>query len=37
MPAPNLFLVYVTDIERATDFYSSLFEIAPLMLTPRSA
>lgn len=35
MPAPNLFLVYVTDIERATDFYSSLFEIAPLMLTPR--
>ena len=35
MPAPNLFLVYVTDIERATAFYRDLFEIEPVMLTPR--
>ena len=35
MPAPNLFLVYVTDIERATAFYRELFEIEPVMLTPR--
>ena len=35
MPAPNLFLVYVTDIERATAFYRDLFEIEPLTLTPR--
>ena len=35
MPAPNLFLVYVTDVGRATDFYRDLFEIEPLMTTPR--
>ena len=35
MPAPNLFLVYVTDIDRATSFYSGLFGIEPLMRTPR--
>lgn len=33
--APNLFLVYVTDVERATRFYSELFDIKPLMTTPR--
>ncbi|WP_024285312.1 VOC family protein [Cellulomonas sp. KRMCY2] len=35
MSAPNLFLVYVTDIERATTFYRDLFEIEPVALTPR--
>jgi predicted enzyme related to lactoylglutathione lyase len=35
MTAPNLFLVYVTDIARATSFYSDLFEIEPVMTTPR--
>jgi len=35
MAAPNLFLVYVTEVERATAFYRDLFEIAPLMVTPR--
>jgi predicted enzyme related to lactoylglutathione lyase len=35
MPAPNLFLVYVTDIERSTAFYSDLFGIEPAMVTPR--
>ena len=35
MPAPNLFLVYVTDVDRSTAFYSDLFEIEPTMVTPR--
>jgi len=35
MPAPNLFLVYVTDVERATRFYSDLFGIEPIIVTPR--
>ncbi|MGE9809592.1 VOC family protein [Janibacter sp. G1551] len=35
MAAPNLFLIYVTDVERATSFYSDLFDIEPVMLTPR--
>jgi predicted enzyme related to lactoylglutathione lyase len=35
MTAPNLFIVYVTDIERATNFYRDLFEIEPVMITPR--
>ncbi|MFR9749821.1 VOC family protein [Nocardia sp. 004] len=35
MSAPNLFLVYVTDIERATHFYSDLFGIEPVTRTPR--
>ena len=35
MTAPNLFIVYVTDIERATNFYRDLFEIEPIMITPR--
>ena len=35
MSAPNLFLIYVTDVERATDFYSDLFGIEPIMRTPR--
>jgi len=35
MPAPNLFLVYVTDVERATEFYRDLFEIEPVTITRR--
>lgn len=35
MAAPNLFLIYVTDIERSTAFYSDLFDIEPVLLTPR--
>lgn len=35
MTAPNLFLTYVTDVERATAFYRDLFELEPVMLTPR--
>lgn len=32
---PNLFLVYVTDIDRSTAWYSNLFEMEPTMRTPR--
>ncbi|UYP19766.1 VOC family protein [Rhodococcus sp. Z13] len=32
---PNLFLVYVTDVDRATRFYSDLFGMSPEMVTPR--
>lgn len=35
MPAPNLFLVYVQDAEKATEFYSDLFEIQPCFTSPR--
>lgn len=35
MSAPNLFLIYVTDVERATAFYRDLFGIEPAMITPR--
>lgn len=35
MSAPNLFVIYVTDVERATEFYSDLFEIKPVTVTPR--
>lgn len=35
MAAPNLFLIYVTDVERSTAFYSDLFEMEPLAVTPR--
>jgi len=35
MPTPNLFLIYVTDVERATTFYCDLFEMEPVMRTPR--
>ncbi|WP_254704717.1 VOC family protein [Rhodococcus pyridinivorans] len=33
--SPNLFLIYVTDVERATRFYSDLFAMTPQMTTPR--
>ncbi|ASD24169.1 glyoxalase (plasmid) [Cryobacterium sp. LW097] len=35
MTAPNLFLIYVSDVERATVFYSELFNIEPVTVTPR--
>lgn len=35
MAAPNLFLIYVTDVEQATRFYSDLFEMEPSVVTPR--
>lgn len=35
MPAPNLFLIYVSDAEAATAFYGSLFEIEPTFTSPR--
>jgi catechol 2,3-dioxygenase-like lactoylglutathione lyase family enzyme len=35
MPVPNLFLVYVTDVDRSVAFYVDLFEIEPLKRTPR--
>lgn len=35
MPAPNLFLVYVSDAVAATAFYSDLFDIAPVFTSPR--
>jgi predicted enzyme related to lactoylglutathione lyase len=35
MTTPNLFLIYVSDVERATRFYSDLFEMEPKMTTPR--
>ena len=34
MSAPNLFLIYVTDTERSTRFYSELFGIEPVFVTP---
>jgi predicted enzyme related to lactoylglutathione lyase len=35
MPAPNLFLSYVSDAEAATAFYNDLFEITPVFTSPR--
>ncbi|MGB8406457.1 MAG: VOC family protein [Mycobacterium sp.] len=35
MSAPNLFLIYVSDAEAATAFYSDLFEIEPTFTSPR--
>jgi predicted enzyme related to lactoylglutathione lyase len=35
MTTPNLFLIYVTDVERSTAFYSDLFDMKPEMITPR--
>ncbi|WP_026554726.1 VOC family protein [Arthrobacter sp. 35W] len=35
MTTPNLFLIYVTDVERATAFYSDLFGMEPVVTTPR--
>jgi len=35
MPAPNLFLVYVSDAEAATTFYRDLFDLEPIFTSPR--
>ncbi|GAA1617436.1 VOC family protein [Brevibacterium sanguinis] len=35
MSTPNLFLIYVTDTEASTAFYSDLFGMEPEMVTPR--
>lgn len=35
MSAPNLFLIYVSDAERSTAFYSDLFDIEPTFTSPR--
>src|ERR1700744_125420 len=35
MPAPNLFLIYVTAVRGATYFDRDLFEIEPVTTTPR--
>jgi hypothetical protein len=35
VPMPNLFLIYVTGIERSTASYRELFDVRPKMLTPR--
>ena len=34
-PKPNLQLVYVSDIERSTAFYETLFNTEPVYLSPR--
>ena len=35
MTTPNLFLIYVTDVERSAAFYSDLFDMQPQAITPR--
>ncbi|KAB1659400.1 glyoxalase [Pseudoclavibacter chungangensis] len=35
MTAPNLFLVYVRDVERSTAFYRELLGIEPVFTSPR--
>ncbi|MGI3784203.1 MAG: hypothetical protein ACRYG2_25875, partial [Janthinobacterium lividum] len=35
MPAPNLFIVYVSDVIASTAFYSELFEMTPRFTSPR--
>lgn len=35
MPAPNLFIVYVTDVTVSTAFYSKLFGMNPRFTSPR--
>lgn len=34
-PKPNLQLIYVSDIQRSTAFYSRLFETEPVFSSPR--
>lgn len=34
MPAPNIFIVYVTDAPAAARFYGDLFEMKPVFETP---
>lgn len=35
MPKPNLQLIYVSDIQRSTDFYKMLFKAEPVFVSPR--
>jgi catechol 2,3-dioxygenase-like lactoylglutathione lyase family enzyme len=35
MSQPNLFIAYVTDMDRAVAFYSDLFDMQPIVRTPR--
>ncbi|MBT2504230.1 VOC family protein [Curtobacterium sp. ISL-83] len=35
MATPNLFLIYVSDVQRSTAFYSDLLDMEPVSLTPR--
>ncbi|MGB3770413.1 MAG: VOC family protein [Rhodococcus sp. (in: high G+C Gram-positive bacteria)] len=35
MPAPNLFLVYVSDADASTAFYRDLFDLEPVFTSPR--
>ncbi|MBO3142971.1 VOC family protein [Dermatophilus congolensis] len=35
MPAPNLFLIYVSDAQRSAAFYSDLFDIEPTFTSAR--
>lgn len=35
MPAPNLFIVYVSNVAASTEFYGRLFEMEPRFTTPR--
>lgn len=34
-PKPNLQLIYVSEIKRSTDFYSTLFNADPVFKSPR--
>lgn len=34
-PKPNLQLIYVSDIERSTNFYKTLFNAEPIFFSPR--
>lgn len=35
MPRPNLFIVYVTDVQASARFYGELFDMTPKLATPR--
>lgn len=35
MPAPNLFIVYVSDVKASADFYGELFEMQASIASPR--
>ena len=34
-PAPNLQLIYVSDIKHSTDFYKTIFNAEPVFASPR--
>jgi len=35
MPTPNMFIVYVNDVQASAAFYGDLFEIEPAFTSPR--